>query len=50
VLERRLASLDGLQARFASADRSEPEHTTMFHAAFSCTGCHQGTGVAAVSP
>jgi hypothetical protein len=50
VLERRLASLDGLQARFASADRSEPEHTTMFNAAFSCTGCHQGTGVAAVSP
>jgi hypothetical protein len=50
VLERRLASLDGLKARFASAKRGEPEHVTMFDTAFSCMACHQASGAPSVHP
>jgi hypothetical protein len=50
VLERRLATLDSLPARFAAASPTEPEYVTMFNSAFACTGCHQATGTPAVSP
>jgi hypothetical protein len=50
VLERRLAGLDGLKSAFASAERGEAERTTMFNSAFSCMGCHQGTGEPSVKP
>ncbi len=50
VLERRLASLDALGARFTAAAPTEQEQVTMFNSAFACTGCHQGTGAPAVAP
>ena len=48
VLERRLASLDGLGARFLAAKQGEPEQITLFDSAFSCMACHQATGTPAV--
>jgi len=48
VLDRRLASLDGLKDRFASAAPTEPEATTMINSAFGCMGCHQATGAPSV--